>query len=159
MPKKITNRELENRFGISLGPQKKVLRFAFVATCKNCLCRKIGPLQKRPAKCAKDTGPLNNIALDKIRVWRGSKKGAPRVCCILYTHHKAHKHHPKAIKETWGRDCDHMLFASDVEDPLIGSVKIEHKGPEAYSNMWQKLRSIWEYVEKNLKEFDYYYAW
>jgi glycoprotein-N-acetylgalactosamine 3-beta-galactosyltransferase len=38
------------------------------------------------------------------------------------------------------------MVASTKTDASLGTVDIPHEGPEAYNNMWQKVRSIWTYV-------------
>ncbi|CAM9235202.1 unnamed protein product [Ectocarpus sp. 8 AP-2014] len=63
----------------------------------------------------------------------------------------------QAIKETWARHCDGFVAFSDVADDAILSFKIKHEGPEEYSNMWQKSRAIWKYINFHYKDdFDWF---
>lgn len=47
--------------------------------------------------------------------------------------------------------CDGFMVASNRTDVSIGTVNIQHEGPEEYNNIWQKVRSMWSYV------YDHYY--
>ncbi|GKY90436.1 hypothetical protein MPSEU_000017400 [Mayamaea pseudoterrestris] len=86
-----------------------------------------------------------------------SKKPRPRLLCVIYTVASGHGR-IQNIRETWGQKCDGLLVASDTADPSVDSVKILHKGKEDYGNMWQKVRSMWEYIYDNYySDYDFYH--
>ncbi|CAN0346077.1 unnamed protein product, partial [Ectocarpus fasciculatus] len=95
--------------------------------------------------------------LTQIDVWDGAEKGAPRIFCGIYTHEKNHATKVKAVKETWASHCDGFVAFSDVADLELQTFKIKHEGPEEYSNMWQKARAIWKYINFHYKDdFDWF---
>ena len=67
-----------------------------------------------------------------------------KLLCLVHTvdyNHQRAKH----IQTHWGKDCDDTIYASNVSDPTLrGSIRMVHNGPEAYGNMWQKIRTMWE---------------
>ena len=64
----------------------------------------------------------------------------------------------RAIRDTWGGGCDGFLAFSSSSDPRLPAIALQHEGPEAYDNMWQKIRSIWKYVGAHyLNEFDWFF--
>lgn len=80
-----------------------------------------------------------------------------KVMCIVYTHSNAHAA-VKAVVETYGQRCDGFMAASNLTDKTIGAVNILHQGPEAYGNMWQKVRSTWAYVHDNyVDDYDWFH--
>lgn len=94
-------------------------------------------------------GPGGIWGLRKIRI--STVPTATRVLCIVYTHSNVHERLLQAVAETYGPRCDGFLAASNVTNITLGAVNILHPGPEAYGNMWQKVRSIWMYVYKHYR--------
>ncbi|GFH62194.1 hypothetical protein CTEN210_18670 [Chaetoceros tenuissimus] len=81
----------------------------------------------------------------------------PKILCMVYTHSHAHQR-IRAIVNTWGSQCDGFFAASNKTDLTIRAIDLVHNGPEAYSNMWQKVRSMWMYAHDNfLNDFDYFH--
>jgi len=81
----------------------------------------------------------------------------PRILCAIYTYEKNH-HIVESIIDTWAWRCDGFFAGSTMTDETIGTVDIAHQGPEAYENMWQKVRSIWSYIHDNyVDDFDYFW--
>ena len=81
----------------------------------------------------------------------------PRILCMVYTH-SGSKSNLQAIVDTWAKDCDGFLAASNITIPSIGSVDVVHQGPEVYKNMWQKVRSMWAFVyDYFFDDFDYFH--
>lgn len=70
---------------------------------------------------------------------------APKILCWVYTIHILDGSNPNldAIVRTWGRQCDGFIAASNLTNHSQGSIDLPHQGPEAYGNMFQKIRSIW----------------
>ena len=81
----------------------------------------------------------------------------PRILCMVYTHSGAHSR-VQAIVNSWGKECDGFFAASNATDLSIGAINLLHRGPEAYGNMWQKIRSMWAYAHDNfLHDYDYFH--
>ena len=63
---------------------------------------------------------------------------------MAYTHSGAHSRiEAPIVVNTWGKDRDGFFAASNATGLSIGAINLTHKGPEAYGNMWQKVRSMW----------------
>lgn len=99
----------------------------------------------------------DEAVLARVDVWPDAERGKPRILCFSYTLSEAHDTAVKSLRMTWAQRCDGYLAMSNLTDPSIPSIDIKHKGPEAYDNMWQKIRSIWLYLHKHhLDDFDYF---
>lgn len=126
----------------------------------------------------------NRYILDKIEVnkefsYKKTPKNHVKIFCAIYTYHKSHENKLKATYMTWGKKCDGFMAFSDLEgnflflfffsnyyliknilfflDPLNYAHPINHKGEEIYDNMWQKSRSIWQFIfNKFSKSYDYF---
>lgn len=115
------------------------------------------------------TNDMNKDLLDAVpvRVVEHNKKKNNnndkniRVLCMMYTMEDAHETRIRAIRETWAPRCHGFLAFSTKSDPRIPAISIPHDGPEEYSNMWQKVRSIWKFVAKHYlngnQQFDYFF--
>ena len=45
-----------------------------------------------------------------------------------------------------------------MTDLSVGAINLLHKGPEAYANMWRKVRSMWAYAyDHYLEDYDYFH--
>ena len=81
----------------------------------------------------------------------------PRILCLVYTHGGAHST-LQVLVDTWATQCDGFIAASNATDPSIGALDLKHDGPEAYGNMWQKVRSMWKYANDHfLDDYDYFH--
>ncbi|CAH0474185.1 unnamed protein product [Peronospora belbahrii] len=72
-----------------------------------------------------------------------------RVLCWVSTYHTNHEKRLHAIKQTWGKKCDKLLFMSNVEDLSIPTVQIV--APPLHEMLWQKHREI---VQLLVREYD-----
>mmetsp|Transcript_3605 Transcript_3605/g.10344 ORF Transcript_3605/g.10344 Transcript_3605/m.10344 type:complete len:464 (+) Transcript_3605:426-1817(+) len=104
----------------------------------------------------------NKKALDAIGLVADpsvpKKIGDPTIMCSVYTTADRHFTSIRALRETWGSECDGFLVFSTEDDPSIPAVSVEFQGPEEYDNIWQKVRSIWRFVHTNYgKDFDYFF--
>ena len=69
----------------------------------------------------------------------GTGLNAVSLCCIIYTYEPSHWR-AAAIKNTWGRGCDSLIFLSNATNEQLGTVILNHtkKWPkESYDNLWQ----------------------
>lgn len=93
------------------------------------------------------------------KIKTGEKGPVPRikVFCMVYTHSNRHDI-LQSIVETYGQNCDGFLAASNLTDPSLGAFALTHDGPEAYDNMWNKVRAMWEFIHQNfLLDFDWFH--
>jgi hypothetical protein len=80
-----------------------------------------------------------------------------RLFCGIYTIKKTHETNVKATRNTWAKKCDGFIAFSNERDESIPSINIRHEGEEAYDNMWQKSRSIWKLIAKELVDsYDFF---
>jgi glycoprotein-N-acetylgalactosamine 3-beta-galactosyltransferase len=86
-----------------------------------------------------------------------------RIMCVVYTH-RANHHRLDVVAGMWGWRYDGFLTASPapvVEAPGVsglGAVDLAHLGPETYQHMWQKTRSIMDYLSDHYQDYDYSYV-
>jgi len=96
--------------------------------------------------------PENGIIQDPIVV------PAPKLMCLVYTMADAHANRIRAMQQTWAGGCDGFLAFSTESDPRLPAISLEHEGPEAYKNMWQKVRSIWKFVGTHyIDDYDWFF--
>lgn len=104
--------------------------------------------------------PIRGMPLlgDGIDISKKKMKRAPRILCMVYTMEENHHTNIRVIRETWGPGCDGFLAFSTRDDPRIPAISLAHDGAEEYSNMWQKVRSIWKFVGTHyLEDFDFFF--
>jgi hypothetical protein len=96
------------------------------------------------------------LLTEKIRIAPPTTTGKKiKILCALYTHNQRHDQ-ARTAALTWGQNCDGFLAFSTETIPALGMVDLVHVGPEAYGNMWQKVRSIWAYIDKHYDDdFDF----
>ena len=96
--------------------------------------------------------------IDNVQVAPENADGTT-VMCLIYTIAKNHAGGPSEARDTWGSKCDGFMVMSSMEDPSLPSAQVTHEGPEEYNNIWQKVRSIWKYVEAAgySREFDWFF--
>ena len=81
----------------------------------------------------------------------------PKLFCGIYTMKSEHGTRVRSIRETWGPYCNGFLGFSTLTDLRIPTISIPHDGIEEYQNMYQKVRSIWNYIAKHyLDDYDYF---
>ncbi|KAG7354919.1 galactosyltransferase [Nitzschia inconspicua] len=107
-------------------------------------------------------GDINKDLLDAVPirgmplVTQDDQSYSPKILCMVYTMENSHATKIRAIRETWAGGCDGFLAFSTKSDPRIPAISIPHQGEESYDNMWQKVRSMLEFVGKHyLEDFDF----
>lgn len=97
----------------------------------------------------------NKKLLDRIRVTPDNADGHT-LMCIVYTYHAKHDR-VAMVRDTWGSRCDGFVVMSDQSDASVSAARVTHEGKEEYSNIWQKVRSIWKYVHLHYRDqFDWF---
>lgn len=100
-----------------------------------------------------------------------------RVLCCVYTHEGAIPQ-TESIRQTWGRKCDGILFASTITDPAFQKhpappfketadvtnsslhFRLHHdsKWEGQYKGLWQRIRSLYAYIYMHyLNDYDYFH--
>ena len=92
-------------------------------------------------------------AIKHIPIQKGPGLGKPRILCWVFTHAGIHKTRAEVVRITWGRQCDGLLFFSDLADPKLPSVTLPDfaKKDDRFDNLWYKM-------QKALKEIEEHYA-
>jgi glycoprotein-N-acetylgalactosamine 3-beta-galactosyltransferase len=103
-------------------------------------------------------GDQNKELLDQVPITGVDPlEPGPTIFCGVYTMERNHPTNVRAMRETWAPHCDGFVANSTRSDPRIPALGIEHEGREEYDNMWQKSRSIWQFIGKHyLLDFDYF---
>lgn len=70
-----------------------------------------------------------------------------RVLCWVMTHPGNLYTKGQAVKDTWGKRCNILLFMSSKEDKDFPAVGLDV--PEGRENLWLKTRAAWKYVYDN----------
>ena len=84
----------------------------------------------------------------------------PRILCAIYTY-SGGTNFTDAVRRTWGKRCDGLLFASDVTNPKTGHTHIASPSKRGYTyrSMYQRVRSILAYLYDNyLNKYDYFHV-
>ncbi|ETV73602.1 hypothetical protein H257_11720 [Aphanomyces astaci] len=76
-------------------------------------------------------------ALQLVSVHTSPEAERVRVLCWVNTFNATHDR-ARAIKATWGRRCNKLLFMSNVEDATIPTVRVV--APPTHEHLWQKHR-------------------
>jgi hypothetical protein len=115
------------------------------------------------AACHQAAHSRDRALLDRIVIQptAPSAAAAPKLLCALYTvskrggasdkkphlvRNESQQHvNARAAAQTWMPRCDGAIAFSDITDESVPTVALQHDGPEAYYNMWQKTRAILKY--------------
>lgn len=99
------------------------------------------------------------LLVEKIRTSRlvPPVSHAPLLFCGIYSY-SGKRTQVQVQAATWGHQCDGWMVFSNETVPGWGIFNLSHVGPESYANMWQKVRSVWNYVYREYYHlFDYFY--
>mmetsp|Transcript_39012 Transcript_39012/g.82031 ORF Transcript_39012/g.82031 Transcript_39012/m.82031 type:complete len:556 (-) Transcript_39012:422-2089(-) len=121
---------------------------------KESMIRSMGPLNSSTVTIS----PSNHYGADASGAKDSIVVPAPKLMCLVYTMADAHANRIRGMQQTWAGGCDGFLAFSTESDPRLPAISLEHEGPEAYENMWQKVRSIWKFVGTHyLDDFDWFF--
>lgn len=73
-----------------------------------------------------------------------------RVACLVMTMKGSHASKAAAVKATWGRRCNVLVFMSDDEDKTLPAIKVDVKSGRQY--LWNKTKSILNYASEHLMD-------
>lgn len=77
-----------------------------------------------------------------------------RILCVLLT--SAENSHSKAIhvRQTWGKHCDKLIFASSKTDNNLGAIDVGIV--DDHDHLWGKIKQILHYVHENfVNDYDW----
>lgn len=78
-----------------------------------------------------------------------------KVLCWIDTYPKNHKTKAKAVKETWGKRCNKLVFISTGYDEYLDSVVLPLE--DGRQHLWYKIRLGFTHVyEKYYKDYDWF---
>jgi glycoprotein-N-acetylgalactosamine 3-beta-galactosyltransferase len=66
-----------------------------------------------------------------------------RIFCWVLTHPRSHSTRAKAVMETWGRECDYLVFATSQTDPSLPTLVVNISGPDTRDALWTKTKTAW----------------
>lgn len=99
------------------------------------------------------------VPMQNIRVETYPNPNRPlRLLCGIYSTKKS-LDRIRMIRRTWAQKCDGLVVVSDVTISELNCVQVEHRGEEAYNNMWQKLQAMWSYLYQHYyNEYDWFHV-
>ena len=78
-----------------------------------------------------------------------------RLLCWILTSPKTMRSKGKAVKETWGKRCNKLIFMSSEDDPSYPSVNLGVH--ESRENLWLKTKAAFKYIYKHhLNDADWF---
>lgn len=81
-----------------------------------------------------------------------------RILCLVLTTESNHKSKAIHVKNTWGRRCNKLIFASNVTDFELGALKLQTKAPDSFGLLWAKTKNAMKYAYENLyNDYDWFY--
>uniref|UniRef100_T1J8G4 N-acetylgalactosaminide beta-1,3-galactosyltransferase n=1 Tax=Strigamia maritima TaxID=126957 RepID=T1J8G4_STRMM len=72
---------------------------------------------------------------------------AVSILCWVVTSPKTHKTRAEHVKNTWGRDCNHLIFMSSQNDSHLGAVALPVS--EGRDHLWAKTKESLNYLYKH----------
>ncbi|XP_042893106.1 glycoprotein-N-acetylgalactosamine 3-beta-galactosyltransferase 1-like [Penaeus japonicus] len=77
-----------------------------------------------------------------------------RVLCLVMTVESNHEKKAVHLKNTWGRKCNKLIFASTKDDPLLGAIDVGVQ--DVRKQQWGKAKKALKYVfDHNFHIFDW----
>ncbi len=78
-----------------------------------------------------------------------------RILCWILTSPKTIHTKGKAVKETWGKRCNKLIFMSSENDPSYPAINLNVT--ESRENLWDKTRAAFKYVyQHHLNDADWF---
>eukprot|EP00047_Mylnosiga_fluctuans_P019060 m.78191 g.78191 ORF g.78191 m.78191 type:complete len:552 (+) comp7954_c0_seq4:101-1756(+) len=71
---------------------------------------------------------------------------AGKILCWVLTQPSAHASKAVAVNNTWGRECDHLLFVSSSDYPGLNMLVLDVGAEEARTLIWPKVQQAWTHV-------------
>lgn len=100
--------------------------------------------RSRPSVIFNDMEESHHKDSDKVA---RSLYNKTRILCWIMTSPNTLHSKGKAVKETWGKRCNILLFMSSQRDDSFPAVGLDVQ--EGRNNLWPKTREAWKYVYKH----------
>ena len=79
-----------------------------------------------------------------------------RILCWILTSPRTIKFKGQAVKDTWGRRCNKLIFMSSEDDPSYPAINLGV--PEGRENLWGKTKAAFRYLYKHhLNDADWFF--
>ena len=79
----------------------------------------------------------------------------PRIFCWVSTYPANHCTKAAAVRDTWGRRCDKILFVSNEDDPSLPAINLTTNS--RYNGLWAKTKAAFRLIhEQHLNEADWF---
>lgn len=79
-----------------------------------------------------------------------------KICCMVMTHPLNHRNKSIAVKNTWAKKCDKLIFMSSKSHKKLNIVSLPIHG-ESRDELWNKTRLGFLYLHRRfLNKFDYF---
>lgn len=79
-----------------------------------------------------------------------------KVLCMILTHPKGYANKTKAVKNTWGKKCDKLIFMSSEPHPEFDIVTLPNLN-ESRNELWNKTRlGFYHVYKKYLNDYDFF---
>lgn len=97
-------------------------------------------------------------AVKHIPLWNDAVKGNPRILCWVFSNAAFHKTRAEAVRLTWGKRCDGLLFFSNLADPAMNAVLLTKTENDAFDNLWHKMSlALQKLAEDYMDDYDWFY--
>lgn len=78
-----------------------------------------------------------------------------KILCLVLTWPRNHQTKAKAVKETWGKRCNKVVFISSTRDTTLPTVRVHVKEGKKY--LWPKIKKAFTYAYKHYyKKYDWF---
>jgi hypothetical protein len=74
-------------------------------------------------------------AAKHVKMAKGTVMGKPRILCWVFTNVAFHDTKAKAVKLTWGKRCDGILFFSNLADKDLPSIVLKNDQDDDFGNV------------------------
>ncbi|XP_068241577.1 glycoprotein-N-acetylgalactosamine 3-beta-galactosyltransferase 1-like [Palaemon carinicauda] len=86
-----------------------------------------------------------------------NRENPTRLLCLVLTTSQT-REHALAVKNTWGKRCDKIIFSSDVEDKDLGSVSLKASYQNGDDVLWIKTKESFKYLfDHHLHDYDWFF--
>ena len=72
-----------------------------------------------------------------------------RVLCWVQTHKGVVDTRARTVHDTWGSDCDVLLFVTTEKHPGLDVMVVDLPGPESRDYLWDKAKDAWHQVYRD----------
>lgn len=105
----------------------------------------------------KNQNQQHKVVLDQIEILPNDSDALnTKVLCFIPIISTDHNARALDVRNTWGKRCDKLVFASNATDSDIGAVKVD-VSEEDWAHLWEKqretMRHIWQVYGE---EYDYF---